>query len=170
MPATSKVSDLIDRYEAGGDLLILASSNLSPEQEQARPGPGAWSIAELVVHMLDSDLVGIERMKRVIAQENPTLLAYDQDAWIARLKSQDLPVAEAASLFAANRKWMARILRNTAESDFARPGVHSEDGPVTLAKLLAKYVGHLDYHLKFLYAKRANLGSSLYPRYSYATD
>ena len=30
----------------------------------------------------------------------------------------------------------------------------------------AGYVGHLDYHLKFLYAKRANLGVSLYPRYS----
>ena len=44
--------------------------------------------------------------------------------------------------------------------------VGSSARPKTLAKLVAGYVSHLDYHLKFLYAKRANLGMSLYPRYS----
>jgi hypothetical protein len=116
--------------------------------------------------MVDSDLVGANRMKRVIAEEDPTLQAYDQDAWIARLDSNSMPIAESLALFAANRAWMTRILRRCSEADFARSGLHTEDGPKTLAKLLAGYVSHLDYHLKFLYAKRANLGVSLYPRYS----
>lgn len=158
--------DLIDRYAVGPELLTYAAQGLGPEREQARPGPGAWSVAELVAHMVDSDSVGIERMKRVIAEDNPTLQAYDQDAWIARLDAQSMPVAEGVALFAANRGWMTRILRKCAEADFARSGLHTEDGPKTLAKLLAGYVGHLDYHLKFLYAKRANLGLALYPRYS----
>ncbi len=158
--------DVIGRYAYGPELLSYAAQGLSPEQARARPGPGAWSIAELVAHMVDSDLVGAERMKRVIAEENPTLQAYDQDAWIARLDSNAMPIDESLALFAANRAWMTRILRKCSESDFARTGLHTEDGPKTLAKLLAGYVSHLDYHLKFLYAKRANLGLSLYPRYS----
>ncbi len=158
--------DVIDRYAYGSELLAYAAQGLSDEKAQARPGPGAWSIAELVAHLVDSDSVGIERMKRVIAEDNPTLQAYDQDAWIARLDSQAMPIAEGVALFTANRAWMTRILRKCSDSDFARSGLHTEDGPKTLAKLVVGYVGHLDYHLKFLYAKRANLGVSLYPRYS----
>ena len=157
---------VISRYEAGSELLRYAAQGLTPEQEQARPGPGTWSIAELVAHMVDSDSVGIERMKRVIAEDNPTLQSYDQDKWVARLDSQSMPVAEGVALFTANRVWMTRILRKCAESDFARSGNHTEDGPKSLAKFLVGYIGHLDYHLKYLYAKRANLGVSLYPRYS----
>ena len=88
--------------------------------------------------MLDSDLVGTDRMKRVIAEDNPTLQAYDENAWIDRLDSRSMPMAEAAALFAANRTWMARILRKCTEADFARVGQHTEDGPKSLAKLLVR--------------------------------
>jgi DinB superfamily len=163
-------NNVIDRFEALGPIVVYAATGLTREQEQARPGPGDWSIAELVVHLLDSDLVAGDRIKRLIAEENPTLLAYDQDAWNSRLRANELPVLEAAELFSLNRKWVARLLRNCTEADFARGGVHSEDGPVTLAKMVAKYITHIDNHLKFLYAKRANLGTSIYPKYSDSTD
>lgn len=162
----SNTDELIDRFEYGGRLLMLAVEGLAPEQGRERVGPGTWSISEVVAHMLDSDLVGTERMKRVIAEENPTLQAYDENAWIDRLDSRSMPMDEAAALFAANRKWMARVLRNCTEADFARPGQHTEDGPKTLAKLLAGYVGHLDGHLRFLYGKRGALGAGVVPRYS----
>lgn len=157
--------DLIERYAAGGSLLAYAAGSLGPEQEQARPGPGAWSIAELVAHLVDSDLVAADRMKRVLAEDNPALLAFDETAWIARLGAQAMPVEEGVNLFVANRHWMTRILRRCDDADFARAGQHSERGRVSLAELVTTYVGHLDHHLKFLYAKRANLGVSLYPRY-----
>lgn len=166
----SAIDDLINRFEAGATLLPYAIAGLTPEQLAARPGPGAWSIGELVVHLLDSDLVGADRMKRVMSEENPTLLAYDQDAWISRLGAAEMPIQEAVEIFAANRRWMSRLLRRCSETDFARSGVHSSDGPLSLAKLVARYVGHVDNHLKFLYGKRANLGVSVYPKYSYPTD
>ena len=159
-------ADVIDRYERGGRLLALAVAGVSPEQARERVKPGTWSITELVAHMVDSDGVGIERMKRVIAEENPTLQAYDENAWIARLDSNAMPVDEAVSLFTANRKWMARILRNCSEADFARVGQHTEDGPKSLANLLAGYISHLDGHLRFLFGKRGTLGTFIAPHYS----
>lgn len=163
-------AEILERYAAGGSLLAYAASGLTPQQEQARPGPGAWSISELVVHLVDSDLVGIDRMKRVIAEENPTLYAYDENAWIARLGAQEMPIEEAVNLFAANRHWMSKILRRCAPDDFARAGMHTEAGRKTLAELLVGYCNHLDHHLKFLYAKRGNLGVSIYPRYTREPD
>jgi uncharacterized damage-inducible protein DinB len=165
----SALESLIDRFAAGASVLVYAAGNLTPEQERAHPGPGDWSIAELVAHLVDSDLVGSDRMKRVIAESEPTLLAYDETAWVKRLRSQEMPVEEAVNLFAANRHWMTRVLRGCAEGDFARAGQHSERGRMTLAGLLTTYVNHLDHHLRFLYAKRANLGVALQPRYTYPT-
>jgi uncharacterized damage-inducible protein DinB len=158
---------LLGRFEAGGELLKFSIGGLTTEQARARPGPGAWSIAEVVAHLVDSDMVCCDRIKRVIAEENPTLLAFDENAWIVRLRSDELPVEESANLFDANRRWMTRILRNCSEQDFARFGNHSERGKMTLTEILSMFVNHLDHHLKFIFAKRANLGVSIHPRYTY---
>lgn len=160
------IRGLIARYEAGAELLAYAFQGLSPEHASARPGPGAWSLAELAAHMADSDLVGADRMKRVIAENEPTLYAYNQDAWIARLDSQTMPIEESVALFGMNRRWMARLLRQRPDADFARAGHHTERGRETLTELVTGYTAHLDYHLKFAYSKRTNLGIALYPRYS----
>jgi uncharacterized damage-inducible protein DinB len=158
--------DVIDRYELGAEVLTYAAQGLTPEQEAAHPGPGDWSLAQLAAHLLDTDLVYADRMKRLIAEEGPTLVAFDENAWAQHLDYASSPVAESVALFAANRRRMARILRKCTDADFARSGRHTEAGPQTLAEVLAYITNHLDHHLKFLYAKRANLGIALYPRYT----
>jgi uncharacterized damage-inducible protein DinB len=162
----SRMDPVIDRYAAGGPLLVYATSGLAPEHETARVGPGTWSIAQLVAHLLDADLVIADRMKRVIAEDEPVLLAFDQNRWIDRLDSQAMPVEEAVSLFAAHRHWMTRILRKCSDADFTRVGLHSEAGRKSLADLVTTAVGHVDHHLRFLFAKRASLGVAVIPHYS----
>jgi len=157
---------LIDRYAAGGPVLVYATSGLSSEHERARPGPGAWSLAQLAAHLLDTDLVLAERMKRVIAEEDPVLQAFDENAWVERLGAEAMRVEEAVNLFTANRHWMTQVLRRCSEDDFGRAGRHSEAGRQTLAELVARVTSHLDHHLRFLYAKRANLGVAIPPRYT----
>ncbi|WP_435011351.1 DinB family protein [Tundrisphaera lichenicola] len=157
---------VIDRYADGGLILVQAAGGLTPELAREHPIEGTWSIAQLVAHVLDTDLVLSDRMKRVIAEDSPRLEAFDENAWLTRLDSGAMPVMEAAELFAANRKWMTRVLRAQDESAFARSGIHSEIGKLTLAEIVVKATHHLDHHLRFLYAKRAKLGVSIYPRYA----
>ena len=157
---------VLDRFADGGPLLVQATSGLSPEQWREHPIPGTWSVAELVAHLLDCDLVFADRMKRIIAEDSPTLQAFDEQAWITGLVSNAAPVDEAAAFFAANRKWMARILKAQDDSSFARIGMHSEKGRQTLAEVLVYATNHLDHHLRFLYAKRAKMGVAIYPRYT----
>jgi len=158
--------DVIERFEAGSSLLSYAVSDLTPEQAHARPGPGAWSIAQVVAHLLDSEFVYSDRMCWVIAENDPVLQGFDENAWVERLGGDSIPIEESLALFAASRRRMSRILRRCQESDFVRAGQHTERGRLTLAELLASITNHVDHHLRFVYGKRANLGVAIPPRYS----
>ena len=52
---------------------------------------------------------------------------------------------------------MARILKTLPPEDFQRQGIHSEDGPLTLEKLLTNITNHIPHHLPFIAQKRAAL-------------
>lgn len=151
-------TQLVDRFAAGADKVRLAIAGLVRADCVARPGPGAWSIQELVIHLADSDAVAIERMKRVIAEKEPILRAYDENAWIQHHFCNDQSMEDAAALFELNRRQMARILRKQPDDAFDRFGMHSDNGRLTLSKLLTTYIDHLDHHLKFLRDKRERLG------------
>lgn len=152
-------ADLIDQYEAGGSQLAQAIEGLTPEQLTAFPVPGTWSIQQIVIHMLDSDVIGTTRMKRMLAEDHPTLQGYDESRFAERLAYDQTDAQQAAQLFSLMRSQMATVLRAQAESVFERTGFHTEDGEVTLGKTLKKYIEHLEHHLGFIERKRALLVS-----------
>ena len=152
---------MIVMYRAGGNVLSEAVAGLSESELDAVPVAGTWSIRQIVAHLADSDLIGAERMKRVIAMEEPALLAYDENAFAARLGYESQDVGLSCQLFALNRELMAGVLEKLPDEAFERVGHHSEDGRERLSDLVEKYVGHLTHHLGFLYKKRAMLGKPL---------
>lgn len=158
--------EAINRYALGAEILGFAAQGLSEEQARTPTTPGLWSIAELVVHVVETDLVIADRMRRVIAEENPPLLGFDESAWNDRLFANQLDYRLAIELMTINRRWMEPILRRLSPTDFARAGQHNHSGRKTLAELLIGASNHLDHHLRFLYAKRGILGTSIYPRFT----
>lgn len=149
---------LIDRYLAGASAPAEAIRGLTAADLDAPPASGGWTIRQIVLHLADSDVVGSDRMKRVAAEPNPTLLAYDENAWAKELRYEARDAALAAELFRVNRLYTAAILRDLPDAAFARTGNHTERGLESLADLVRDYAGHLDHHMKFLNAKRAALG------------
>src|SRR3972149_10983035 len=74
--------ELIEQYAAGASKLRPAIASLNAQQLNAFPVPGTWSIQQIVLHMMDSDLIGADRMKRVAAEDRPpTLIGYDESAF-----------------------------------------------------------------------------------------
>jgi hypothetical protein len=156
----------IDQYARGIGWLGYATEGLTEQELLGRPGPGDWSTAEAVVHLADSDLVISDRMKRVIAEDNPPLLAFDENKWTARLHYDSQPAGTAALLFDLNRSQMLEVLRRLDDAAFERTGVHSERGPLTLSQLVQGAGTHLDHHLRFIFEKRERLGRGIPERYS----
>ncbi|MBI3463734.1 MAG: DinB family protein [Planctomycetes bacterium] len=156
----------IDQYARGIGLLSYATEGLTQPELLSRPGPGNWSTVELVAHLLDADLVIADRMKRVIAEENPPLVAFDENKWATRLHYEAQPTGTATVLFDLNRRHMLEVLRRLDDAAFQRTGLHSERGPLTLAQLVQGAADHLDHHLRFIYEKRQQLGRSIPARFS----
>ena len=134
-----------------------AVGGLSAEQLGAIPIPGTWSILQIVVHLADSDAVGIDRMKRVAAMSNPLLMGYDENSFMTALHPEAQPVEEVLELFDLNRRLWAITLRKLPDEAFDRVGVHSERGKLSLGQLVKDYVWHLDHHLSFVLKKRSLL-------------
>ena len=156
---------LIEAFAGGGERLRAACAGLSREDVLATPGPGDWSIQQLVIHLADSDAIVIERMKRILTEDNPTLLWADESAYARRLHCEAQSIEDALLLFEVGRRQFARILRKLSEADFQRVGTHNKRGEVSLEGLLSGYNNHLETHLKFLLAKRERLGKPVAEEY-----
>src|SRR3954470_14653951 len=149
---------LIEQYAAGGATLRRAVAGLTQEELRARPGPGAWSALEVVVHLADSDAISIDRMKRILTEDNPPLLYADETAYVERLHTHEQDLEDALVLFEVGRRQWARVLRLLSDEAFLRAGTHNRRGKVTLGEFVADYVKHVDDHLRYVAGKRANLG------------
>ena len=150
--------DIIDEFEAGGEKLRAAVRGLSRNDALAKAGPGKWSAQELVIHLVDSDAIAIDRMKRVIAEDNPTLLRADEQAYVDRLHCDAQDLQDAVTLFDLNRRQFARVLRQLGDPEFERVGSHNAQlGRITLAGLVATYSKHLAIHLRRVEQIRRNI-------------
>jgi uncharacterized damage-inducible protein DinB len=150
-------NQLITDYEHGAQLLSQAIAGMTTEQLKARPVPGKWTTLELICHIADFEPVYADRMKRVIAEENPPLMSGDPDLFLKGLAYHDRDAQEEIALIDVVRKQMARILRTLPDSAFTRVGTHSRDGALSLETLLKRITGHIPHHAKFIAEKRAAL-------------
>lgn len=160
-----QIEDL-ENYSRGIEILNNSISNLQKEDFGLKPIADKWSIAELIIHLVDADIVMSDRMKRIIAEDRPLLMAFNQDKWREKLFYVPEAVESSLLLFTANRLSTLFILDRLSEDDFKRTGIHSEAGLITLSDTLKKAISHFDHHMKFLYEKRDALGKGIKPVYS----
>ena len=151
---------LIDEYLKGPKLLCDAVAGMTREQLLARPIAGKWSTMELIAHLADFEPVYGDRMKRVLAENEPTLFGGDPDKFAAKLAYHDRDLETELCLIDCVRRQMAAILRTIPEADFQRVGHHSEAGPLTLRTFLERITGHIPHHLPFITEKRQALSAS----------
>jgi hypothetical protein len=153
-----KYDPLINEFAAGPQLLREAVKGMSREQVTARPVAGKWSTLEVVCHVADFEIVGADRIKRVIAENKPTLPDGDENLFAKGLAYHSRELDEELQVVGAIRAQVARVLRTLKDEDFARIGNHSAAGPLTLLQLVERGTNHIKHHVKFVEEKRKALG------------
>jgi uncharacterized damage-inducible protein DinB len=151
------LTELTDAYASGAELLRRAVAGLTREQQLARPVPGRWSTLEVVCHLADFEPVFADRIKRVIALDEPPLVAADENRFAARLAYHDRDMDEELGLIDLTRRQLVRILRQLPDAARERVGMHSERGRMTLGEILTYATRHVAHHLPFLAEKRLAL-------------
>ena len=112
-----------------------------------RPPPGEWSVLELVGHLADAEIVMSGRYRWAVSQDEPPLLGYDQDAWVARLRHNEAQPDELLAVFSALRAANLRLWRRSTADDRDRVAMHAERGPESYGLMFRMLAGHDRFHL-----------------------
>jgi len=150
----SEIAAQLERYRRGPELLAMVLTGVFGEEEDFVTAPGKWSIRQIVAHLADAELVGAHRFRQVIAEENPTLIAFNQDAWTRNLDYSRRKPKQSLETFRRLRAENHDLLKELPEEAFDRAGNHSENGRMTLRQLLDGYAGHAESHARQLQAIR----------------
>lgn len=144
--STSEREKLIDQYARGAERVRAALARVPEEARQWRPGPGKWSVHEVVVHCADSETNAALRLRYLLAEKDPVIVGYDQEEWARRFDYHKHPLEPALAAVAAVRAHTVPVLRSLQEEDWSREGRHTESGRYTTEDWMRIYAEHLEKH------------------------
>jgi tRNA-binding protein len=109
--------------------------------------PSRWSIAQIVAHLADAEIVAAYRIRMIVAHPGTPLQAFDQDEWSRELGYANTDAAASLAVFSSLRAAQVRLLRGLGDEQLDRFGVHAERGKESVRLLLGLYAGHDLNHL-----------------------
>jgi hypothetical protein len=86
------------------------------------------------------------------------LIGYDETHFTSSLNYQTRNADSEMDLLARQRRQMADILRGLPPVAWARQGIHSERGLVTLEEMVRIEADHIPHHVRHIVDKRRALG------------
>ena len=137
---------LLERFRRGAELIAATVSGMSGGETDFSPAPGKWTARQIVAHLADTELIAADRFRRTIAEDNPALVAFDQDRWAEALGYADRRISDSLDLLRALRSANFEVLRSQPASVFARTALHSVRGEITLLDMLRTFTNHIDTH------------------------
>ena len=137
--------ELLARYRGGYEQVRRALEGCTPEELDRRPATGGWTAREIVHHLGDSEMTSAIRLRRLIAEDGPSIQGYDQDEYARRL-FYDRPIDASLAAFKAARESTAEILDRLTPEQWGRNGTHSESGGYSVTGWLQIYAAHAHNH------------------------
>src|ERR1700674_3809810 len=101
-------SDAIKVQRATAAKLKKLVQGLTPKELKRQPEPGKWSIAEIVAHLADVEIVASWRMRAILGSNGTPIQPFDQDTWASVFQYGKRDVKQSLEVF--------RVLR---ENNFA---------------------------------------------------
>lgn len=62
-------------------MLCEAIEGLAEEELRFKPAPDKLSIHQIIIHVTDSEILSTHRLRKVLAEVEPLLISFDQNAW-----------------------------------------------------------------------------------------
>lgn len=124
-----------------------------------KPAPGKWSVAEIITHLADCEIVTAWRVRQILAAPGAPIQAFDQDSWAVALHYDKRDARESLAQFRANREANLALLKSLTPEQWKQHGMHAERGAETIEHIVGMMAGHDLNHLgqveRLVAAKRA---------------
>jgi hypothetical protein len=137
---------LIDRYRDGTSAVIAAVSGLDDDDLDRRPSDGGWTARQVVHHLADSEMTSAIRLRRLLAEDAPEILGYDEAEFARRLQYDTRPIGPSLDAMVGARTASLQLLECLGDADWDRAGTHSEIGRYTVDDWLVIYAAHAIDH------------------------
>jgi hypothetical protein len=144
----NQLPELLERFRRGAELIASMTTGAAGPELDFSPGEGKWSVRQIVCHLADSECVASMRFRQLIAEENPAIQAYDQDAWASKLDYSRRKISLGLETFRRIRSDNYDLLKELPAETFSRRGTHSERGSVSLLDMLEIYAAHAEGHAR----------------------
>lgn len=156
--------ELIGRLRVGVEWLDPRIFELSDEQLNQAWLPdanvGRWPIRVVLGHLADVEMVFATRIRKIFAEENPTLALFDEHAFVDSAiygctegSTMQPPIGGDVATIHTLRSWLVTFLYQLEQSDWERTGLHPDHGPISIRTLAIYNCWHLERHAWFINAK-----------------
>ncbi|HEV2109405.1 MAG TPA: DinB family protein [Thermomicrobiales bacterium] len=137
-------------------MIIEALDGISDRELDACEACGEWPPREVVHHLADSEMTSALRLRRLLVEDQPEILNYDQDAY-ARQLWYDRTIDASLAAFRAVRETTGELLMRMSDADWDRAGTHSESGRYGALDWLEIYAVHAHDHADQIRRARATV-------------
>ncbi|WIG57958.1 MAG: hypothetical protein OJF49_000703 [Ktedonobacterales bacterium] len=138
-------AELIAQYKDGYRAVREAVEMLTEAELDRRATPDDWTPREIAHHLADSETTSYIRLRRVLAEDRPTIQGYDEMEFARRLH-YDRPIATSLDVLRAVRASSAELLDWLTAEEWTREGTHSESGSYSVEDWLEIYAAHAHDH------------------------
>jgi len=115
---------------------------VSTAKARKRPAPGKWSIAEIVAHIADTELVGGYRIRAILGQPGTPVIGFDQDVWVTALHYEKRDLKKSFDQYRALREANMALLKSLTPEQWKHVGMHNERGPESVETIVKMFAGH----------------------------
>lgn len=117
------------------------------QQSEFKPSPQAWSVKEVLGHLLDSACNNHQRFVRAKPGKVVEFPAYDPDRFVGQSQYQDYQFDALAQLV-LEYNFLLHFITQNFKSDILGAEVSiSQSGPYTVEYLIEDYWRHFELHL-----------------------
>jgi hypothetical protein len=118
------------------------------KQLMRRPAPDKWSVAEILAHLVDAELVTSWRLRQVLTNSAVPIQAYDQDLWAKTFNYARRDPRLSLANFRALREANVALLKSVPRKLWENYGVHAERGNESINHVVKMVAGHDLNHLQ----------------------
>ena len=118
------------------------------KQLSRRPAPAKWSIAEIIAHLADAELVTSWRLRQVLCYNAIPIQAYDQDVWAKTFDYSRRDPRQSLLNFRTLREANVALLKSVPRKLWDNYGVHQERGNESISHVMRMVAGHDINHLR----------------------
>lgn len=146
--ANSQGVDPIKVQSATPRKLARLIKGISPAKLRKRPAPEKWSVAEILAHLADVEIVIGWRMRFILGNPGTPVQAYDQNAWVIAGHYEKRDPKKSIGLQRTVREANLELLKSLSHEQWKHFGQHAERGQESIEHIVRMVAGHDINHIR----------------------